>query len=337
MIRASLIAFALCAFGTLGMAAPQPALETELRRIAAEAPGTLGVRVVHLESGDGAGVNADDWFPMMSVYKLPIAIHAVRLAERGQINLKSTIALGFPDRRPGFSPLARTIEEKGPQRITIGELVESVLRVSDNTASDKLLELVGGPAAVQKMLKDRGIDGIDVSRYELEFAADYYGVCCEQKERPFSLDRFAAAVERIPASRRRESAEKFVTDRRDSAQPAGMATLLSRLVKGELANAAHTALILRAMADMHTRDTRLRAGLPPGTKVSLRPGTSGETDGIRAACNDNAIVTLPNGRGHLIVAAFLKASRGPEEARDATLAKVAAAAYAWATRSAALR
>ena len=81
---------------------------------------------------------------------------------------------------------------------------------------------------------------------------------------------------------------------------------------------------------MHTRDTRLRAGLPPGVFAALRPGTSGETAGIRAAHNDNAIVRLPSGQ-HLVIAAFLKGSRGSEAERDAVLAAVARAAYASAT------
>jgi beta-lactamase class A len=121
-----------------------------------------------------------------------------------------------------------------------------------------------------------------------------------------------------------------VSDRRDSAQPDGMADLLARLTRGELLNAEHTRWLLDEMAEMHTRDTRLRAGLPPGTRASLRPGTSGETDGMRAAHNDNAIVRLPDGRGHLVIAAFLKRARGTDVQRDETLAKVARAAYQWA-------
>ena len=36
--------------------------------------------MLHVESGRGASVNAGDWFPLMSAYKLPIAIHALRAA-----------------------------------------------------------------------------------------------------------------------------------------------------------------------------------------------------------------------------------------------------------------
>ena len=163
----------------------------ELERIAAQAPGRLGVRVLRAESGEGAGVNADEWFPMQSVYKLPIAIHAVRLAENAQLDLDATVTLSAEDQRPGVSRLTGLIEQRGAQQRRVRDLVSAILRESDNAASDKLLRLAGGPSAVRNTFRSLGIEGIDVSRYELEFAADYYGVCCEQKTVPFSLERFA--------------------------------------------------------------------------------------------------------------------------------------------------
>ena len=311
--------------------APQVAqLEADLTKIAASTSGTLGVRVLIVESGEGASVNGTEWFPMMSVYKLPIVIHALREAERGALDLSRRVTLTTTDRRPGLSPLARAIEKKGPQTMTVREMMSSVTRISDNTASDALLHVAGGPRAVAATLNSLGLSGIDVSRYELEFAADYHGLCCVQNMKPFTLERFFAAVEQVPAETRRRAARAYIDDRRDSAQPDAMATLLTALVRGKLLNAEHTRWLLAEMEQMHGRDTRLRAGLPPGTRVALRPGTSGETDGIRAAQNDNAIVVLPDRGGHLVIAAFLKGSRGPDAARDAALADVARAGYRWA-------
>ena len=305
-------------------------LAGDLQKIAASAPGRLGVRVVHVESGEGASVNGAEWFPMMSVYKLPIAIHALRQAEQRKLDLSRSIKLTAEDRRPGFSPLARQIAEQGPVSLTIRELISSVIRVSDNTASDAVLRAAGGPRAVQATLQDLGLGGIDVSRYELEFSADYHGVCCLDRMKPFSLERFVDAIERVPQAARSKAAKSFIDDRRDSAQPNAMAILLVRLTRGELLDREHTQWLLDEMAEMHTRDTRIRAGLPAGIRACLRPGTSGETDGVRAAHNDNAIVTLPGNRGHLVVAAFLKGTRGTEARRDATLAEAARVAYRWA-------
>ena len=301
-------------------------LALELRRLAATAPGTLGVRVVHVETGAALGVNDDNWFPMMSVYKLPIAIHALQLSQTGKLDLANRVVLGPDDRRPGFSPIARTIEKSGPQTTTVRELLSAIIRLSDNTASDRLLREVGGPTAVAAALQQLRIDGVDVSRYEVEFAADYYGV---KVPAPYSLDRFIESVERVSAATRARAAEAYVTDRRDSTQPRGFADLLTRLVRGELLNRQNTDWLLSEMSEMHSRDTRLRAGLPAGALVALRPGTSGETGGVRAAHNDTGVVTLPDG-SHLVITAFLKRSNGPEDQRDGTLARVARVSYDWA-------
>jgi beta-lactamase class A len=234
--------------------------------------------------------------------------------------------------------LARTIAESGPQTHSIRELTSLIIRVSDNTASDSLLRNVGGPRAVARTLRELGVTGVNVDRYELEFAADYYGIRGLGRMKSFSLERFIGAVERLSPERRRTSAARFLSDRRDSATPASMARLLGRLVTGELLNPEHSKWLLDEMSEMHARDTRLRAGFPAGTRASVRPGTSGETDGVRAAQNDCAIVQLPGNRGHLVIAAFLKGSRGPDAARDAALAAVGRAAFEWAIlRSAAVR
>ena len=170
-----------------------------------------------------------------------------------------------------------------------------------------------------------------MSRYELEFAADYYGLCCVADMRPFSLEKFAAAVEAVPAAVRARAAKAYESDPRDSATPAGFTTLLVRLYRRELLNETSTTWLLDLMQQMHARDGRIRAGLPASTPAALRPGTSGLTGGVRAAHNDSGIVTLPGGRGHLAIAVFLKGAGGTEAARDAAIAGASRAAYNWAS------
>lgn len=329
-----MIAAALLLVSTTGDYSAQhdSALAAELRRIVATTSGAVGVGVLHLESGRGASVNGDLRFPMMSVYKLPIVLHALRAVDGGRLNLAEVVTLGHADRRPGFSPFAEVIAKDGPLRLSMRELIAAIATTSDNTASDWLLRRVGGPAAVSQALRSLGIAGVDVSRYELQFAADYYGFCCVDRMRPFSLDRFLTEVDRIPPSVRAAAAKAYERDPRDSATPDGFTTLLARLQRGELLSAPHTAWLLSLMQQMHSRDTRIRAGLPAGTVVALRPGTSGTTDGVRAAHNDSGIVVLPEGRGHLVLSVFLKGVRGTDQERDATIARIAKVAYDWAMR-----
>lgn len=306
------------------------ALSPQLRDLAASAPAVTGVHIIHLPSRRTASLNADEWFPLMSVYKLPIVVHALRLAEAGRLDLARRETLAAEDRRPGRSRLSERIAADGAVTLPVRELIESVVRDSDNTASDRLLRLAGGPAAVMDTLRTLGADGIDVSRYELEFAADYSGVCCLEQMRPFSLETFRAAVGAVSPAARRSAAAAYLRDRRDSATPRGIASFAARLQAGELLDASHTAWLLGQMQRMDAVAPRVGAQLPQGTPVARRPGTSAATDGITAAHNEAAIVTLPDRRGHLVVAVFLKGVTGNAAARDEVIARIGRAAFDWA-------
>jgi len=327
----TLLALTVTLVLTAGRLPPDdPALAATLRRLAADVPGTAGVSVVHIESGASAAINGSARFPMMSVYKLPIVVHALRESERGRLDLADTVTLTDSDRRPGASEMGEIIAARGPLTVTVRDIVVAVVTKSDNTASDWLLRRVGGPRAVAGTLKSLKLPGIDVSRYELEFSADYNGFCCVSKMTPFSLEKYADAIDALPEAVRIRAAKAYESDPRDAATPVGFTTLLTDLQRRRLLNETSTAWLLGLMEQMHARDGRIRAGLPPGTRVALRPGTSGLTAGVRAAQNDTGIITLPGDRGHLAIAVFLKGANGTDEARDAAIARFARAAYDWA-------
>ena len=123
------------------LAAPaesREALEAKIRTIAQGAGGTVGVSILHIESGHGASVRGGEALPMASVFKLPLAFELLRRVDRGVLRLDQRIPLSPADMRPGNSPIA----ERAPQgRITlsIGELLEAMLVDGDNTAADALL------------------------------------------------------------------------------------------------------------------------------------------------------------------------------------------------------
>jgi hypothetical protein len=129
-----------------------------LQRVAAEAPGTAGISVVHIERA---------------------------------------------------SAMAQTIAAQGHLIVPIRDIITAIVTTSDNTASDWLLRRIGGPKAVADTLRLLKLDGVDVSRYELEFAADYYGLCCIADMRPFSLEKLAALVEAVRAAVRAKAAKAY--------------------------------------------------------------------------------------------------------------------------------
>jgi len=114
------------------------------------------------------------------------------------------------------------------------------------------------------------------------------------------------------------------TDDDGVATPHAIGKVLTELVDGQLLRASSRAALVNTLASVETFPGRLRAGLPPGTKLAHKTGTSQTIDGVTDATNDVGIVYL---RGRtMIVVAMLQGARGSEADRDAVLAAVARAA-----------
>ena len=79
---------------------------------------------------------------------------------------------------------------------------------------------------------------------------------------------------------------------------------------------------------MHSPFTsgRLRAGLPPGTPLAHKSGSSGTHGGLTAATNDIGIITLPDGR-RLAIAVFVTDSRADDDTRETVIARIARVVY----------
>lgn len=69
-------------------------LRAEIERLAEGARGTVGVGVLHLESGRELYVNGDEACPMASTYKVPIAVQLLTRVDRGEIRLDSLVSVG---------------------------------------------------------------------------------------------------------------------------------------------------------------------------------------------------------------------------------------------------
>lgn len=155
---------ALGAIATLTAAAPAPGLEARLEAIAKAAGGRVGAAMTLIETGRQVGWRTDERFPAQSVYKLPIAIAALAEAERRKQPLDAPVEVIAADLVPGPYPSpVRAAYQQGRRRFPLRELVHQAIAVSDNTASDALLRLAGGPAAVNAHMHAIGLTGITVA------------------------------------------------------------------------------------------------------------------------------------------------------------------------------
>lgn len=151
-----LLTFALHAplYACSARASTSCALQSRLQEYISGKNARIGVAVIYDQ--DTISVNGHDEFPMMSVFKFPLALAVAQWAETNGVVLSDSISFG-PDalRRDTYSPM---LDKYGPslQSLSIQELLKWSLMESDNNAADIILHLIGGPEAATNLMKQAG-------------------------------------------------------------------------------------------------------------------------------------------------------------------------------------
>jgi beta-lactamase class A len=263
---------------SLLLAAPQPSP----RELAAPAGGIVGFAALDLATGRTLGLHENEGFPMQSVFKLPIALEVLHQVDARKLSLARAVTLTADDARGGAASVIAA-----PGRATVGRLLEAMVADSDNTACDKLLSLVGGPAAVDARVRKLGVEGIAIRYTEQEIGAG--------------------------------KGDNMAT-------PAAAVALLAKIGRGQTGLSRASARRLDALLlSVRTGPNRLRAGVPPGTPVAHKTGTAATVKGVTDATNDVGL--LGAGKARIAVAVFVRASPADEATRERAIADLARLAW----------
>ena len=143
-------------------------LQRELNALAERArPGTFGIAVVDLQSAATSGVHADEAFPMMSVFKAPVAAAVLSRVDAGSVSLSRKVTITRAEVDSGSAVPSIGDQFKGERMsFTVGQLLTAAVSQSDNTAVDALIKLVGGPESITQFLREHGIAGMRVDEDE---------------------------------------------------------------------------------------------------------------------------------------------------------------------------
>jgi beta-lactamase class A len=283
-------------------------VEAEIARLAAQLNGILGVSAVSLASGLEVGVKPGERFPMASTAKIPIAIAVLQAVDNHELALDDLIAIRA-DSIVSSQVVAEHFIHDGVS-LSIMNLLEVMLTTSDNTATDLLLELIGGAPTVTAMLKNIGIEGQRVDRTIAQLLRDYFGFPAGN-----FMKAVAVTIAGDPDVWKRQKNLLFEQDFRDTTTPHAMAELLAKLCRGELLSETSTRTLIAVLERCRTGDTQLKGLLPRGTVVAHKTGTLGGT------LNDVGVVTLPGG-AQVVIAVFIKNSAAPTEDRARLIAEV---------------
>ncbi len=266
------------------------------------AGGVVGVGLIHLETGRELYLNKNERFPMASSVKVPLAVQMMDLVDQGRISLDDLITI----QRSDFSPGSGNIKHRFPpgRKLSLRYLMENMLTVSDNSATDIIFRTVGGPASVDEKMKEFGIEGMSVDRPIYILLSNIWGVTSLTESDPFSLQILNNLLARVSNTQKISARRDFFVDPRDTSTPEAMAKLLEKIWHQDILSPASSELLLDIMAKSGG-NRRIKGLLPPGTRVYRKTGT------IRGGLSDVGIVELPDGAGHLVVSVFVKGGTTP--------------------------
>lgn len=205
-----------------------------LARLEASSGGRLGVTILDLASGRRLTHRAEERFPLCSTFKLLAGAFALARVDRGLDRLDARIVFGKDDLVP-YSPITGT--RVGGDGMTVAEICEAAITLSDNTAGNLLLDRFGGPAGLTGFL--RGL-GDPITR----------------------LDRREPALN-----------ESAPGDPRDTTTPAAMAETMHRLLFGDALSSGSQQVLKGWLLASRTGGERLRAGCPADWQVGDKTGT----------------------------------------------------------------
>lgn len=297
----------------LALGAPDSIVTAEIEEVARPIGGAVGVAAWRL---DGRGprilVNERAQFPMASTYKIAIAGTVFAAIDAGGLRLDQLVAVD-----PAMHVPSEVIEERFIHpgvSLSVHNLLELMLTQSDNTATDVLMKLAGGAPAVTEWVQRQAGDGQRIDRDTAGLLRDFFGF----GPGPFK-EVFVAALQADPKIEERSTQPNaaFDADPRDTSTPEAMSRLLSALFNGKALSPASTTGLKAILERCRTVEGRLKGRLPAGSVVAHKTGTVG------GSVNDVGVITLPQGKGHVVISVFIKQSAAPVEARERVIAEIA--------------
>src|SRR3990170_368078 len=262
-------------------------LRARLQRLARQLDGVIGIGVKATWDGAEIYVEPDRPFPTASVFNIPVLIELLLQAEEGRLSLDERVTVTEALKSPGSGVLKELSSSPG---LSLSDLAMLMIIISDNTATDILVQRVG-TAAINRRLASWGFAvtrvPMDCRRLLFEMAG--------RPDGPFTPEA-RVEVEKILRTRERAFTGRAYADADNNlTTPREMIRLLEMLVTDRPLSPRVREQALFYMRKQQIRD-RLPLHLPPDTDVAHKTGSIG---GVR---NDAGIMFVP--RGPVLVCAF---------------------------------
>ncbi|RJG12160.1 class A beta-lactamase [Pseudomonas cavernicola] len=233
--RTFLLAAAALPFASAWAAARPDAASAhlQLQQLERAFNGRLGLFALNTGHGAQLGYRATERFPVCSTFKVLLAAAILQRSTQTPGLMQQRIQYIKRD-LVSYSPISEKHLETG---MTVAELCAAAVQYSDNTASNLLMKLLGGPAGVTAYARSIG-------------------------DAEFRLDRWETDLNTaIPG------------DPRDTSTPEAMGRSVQRLALGDALQAPQREQLQTWLRGNTTGATRIRAGVPSAWQVGDKTGT----------------------------------------------------------------
>jgi beta-lactamase class A len=205
--------------------------EKQIEKIFNSSPAITGMVAIDLTSGEKISWNPDVQFPQASSIKIPILMEVFKQANEGKFSLSNPLPV-ISENTVGGTGILKHLED--PAALSIKNLGILMISLSDNSATNALIDLVG-ISEVNSTLKSLGVNNTLLQRKMMNSAASARG-------------------------------------EENLATPEEAAKILQLLYNGKFINPEVSQEIIEILKMTDREDSRIAAGIPESTSIAFKPG-----------------------------------------------------------------
>jgi beta-lactamase class A len=207
--------------------------ETEVQKFADGLDGVVGVAFIDLATGESFGVNGDLVFTQASAIKIPILVELLKQSGAGRFSLDDPMTIKAADITRGSGILQQLTP--GAVTMTIRDVATLMIVVSDNTATNMMIDLVG-------------MERVNATMQEFKLSS-------------------------TRLQRKMMDTEAWQQDRENLSTPNEAAWLIAALYHGDILDRQRCDEILRILSI--PKRSQIRARLPDDIRVAHKTGSVG--------------------------------------------------------------